>query len=51
MNEFQENKKNGNKTVLVMLHGYGGSLAQYYKNYPDLIERFKVYSIDLPGMA
>ncbi|CAD8187809.1 unnamed protein product [Paramecium pentaurelia] len=40
-----------NKEILILLHGYGGSNLHYSKAYGKLIEQFKVYSIDLPGMG
>ncbi|CAD8126657.1 unnamed protein product [Paramecium sonneborni] len=40
-----------NKEILILLHGYGGSNLHYSKIYGEIIKKFKVYSIDLPGMG
>jgi len=34
-----------------MIHGLGGGLPCFYKNYPHLCRDRKVYGIDLPGFA
>lgn len=34
-----------------MFHGYGGSHATYARTYKELIQNFRIFSIDLPGMA
>lgn len=34
-----------------MLHGYGGSNVHYCRIYEQLIRKFRIYSIDLPGMG
>ena len=39
------------KTPLVMLHGMGGGLPTYHKNFRHLHEDREVYAIDLPGFA
>jgi len=36
---------------LVMIHGVGGGLPYFYKNYPHLCRDRKVYGIDLPGFG
>jgi pimeloyl-ACP methyl ester carboxylesterase len=36
-------------TPLVMIHGFGCGIPQYYKNYGDLHSSRQVYGIDLPG--
>ena len=36
-------------TPLVMIHGFGCGIPQYYKNYDHLHSTRCVYSIDLPG--
>ena len=36
---------------LVMIHGFGCGVPQYYKNYDHLHANRKLYSIDLPGYA
>lgn len=36
-------------TPLVMIHGFGCGIPQYYKNYDHLHSTRQVYSIDLPG--
>lgn len=36
-------------TPLVMVHGFGCGIPQYYKNYDDLHTSRPVYAIDLPG--
>ncbi|CAD8191367.1 unnamed protein product [Paramecium octaurelia] len=40
-----------NKETIILLHGYGGSNLHYSRIYGELIEKFKVYSLDLPGMG
>lgn len=40
-----------NETTFVLLHGYGGSNLHFSKLYKRLIENFRVFSIDLPGMG
>ncbi|CAD8086389.1 unnamed protein product [Paramecium sonneborni] len=39
------------KEVILMLHGYGGSNVHYCRIYEQLIRKFRIYSIDLPGMG
>ena len=39
------------KTPLVMIHGFGCGIPQYYKNYDHLHSDRKLYAIDLPGFA
>lgn len=39
------------KIPLVMIHGFGCGIPQYYKNYDHLHSDRKLYSIDLPGFA
>ena len=36
-------------TPLVMIHGFGCGIPQYYKNYDQLHHSRRVYGIDLPG--
>lgn len=36
-------------TPLVMIHGFGCGIPQYYKNYDQLRSTRQVYSLDLPG--
>ena len=36
---------------LVMIHGFGCGIPQYYKNYDHLHSTRRLYSIDLPGFA
>ena len=36
---------------LVMVHGFGCGIPQFYKNYDHLHSSRRVYSIDLPGYA
>lgn len=36
---------------MILLHGYGGSNLHYSRMYKELIKKFKVFSIDLPGMG
>ena len=36
-------------TPLVMVHGFGCGIPQYYKNYDSLHANREVYGIDLPG--
>ena len=38
-------------TPLVMIHGFGCGIPQYYRNYDHLHSTRHVYSIDLPGYA
>lgn len=38
-------------TPLVMIHGFGCGIPQYYKNYDELHSKRQVFSIDLPGYA
>ena len=38
-------------TPLVMVHGFGCGIPQYYKNYDHLHSTRRLYSIDLPGFA
>ena len=40
-----------NKEVLVLLHGYSGSLILFYNLLKDLSKRFHVYCIDFLGMG
>ena len=40
-----------NTVPLVMIHGFGCGIPQYYKNYDHLHSTRTVYSIDLPGFA
>ena len=40
-----------NKEVLVLFHGYGGSLVLYYKMLKELSKRFQVYCIDFLGLS
>lgn len=37
--------------IVLMLHGYGGSNVHYCRIYEQLIRKFRIYSIDLPGMG
>ncbi|CAD8175783.1 unnamed protein product [Paramecium pentaurelia] len=39
------------KEIILMLHGYGGSNVHYCRIYEQLIRKFRIYSIDLPGMG
>ena len=36
---------------LVMIHGFGCGIPQFYKNFDHLHKNRKVYAIDLPGFA
>ena len=36
---------------LVMVHGFGNGIPQFYKNYDHLHSNRKLYAIDLPGFA
>ena len=40
-----------NKDVLVMLHGYAGSNAFWFKMFPSLLTHFHVYAFDLYGFG
>ncbi len=39
------------KPNLVFLHGLGASSILYYKLFNDLIDRYTIYAIDLPGLG
>jgi len=39
------------KPPLVMLHGYGGSLALYYRMLKELSQNYNVYAIDFLGLG
>ena len=39
------------KPVLVLMHGYGGSGALFYRILKSLSEHFCVITIDIPGMG
>jgi pimeloyl-ACP methyl ester carboxylesterase len=40
----------GGEEVIILLHGFLSSSKMWAKNYvPDLVKRFKVYSIDVRG--
>ena len=39
------------KTPLVMVHGFGSGLAQFYKNLDHLHSDRRLYALDLPGFA
>lgn len=39
------------KPVLVLLHGYGGGGAVFYRMVKDLASMFHVYLVDLLGMG
>lgn len=40
-----------NEETLVMFHGYGGSNVHFSRLYPHLVKKFRILSIDLPGMG
>jgi pimeloyl-ACP methyl ester carboxylesterase len=39
------------KQKLVLIHGYGGSGALLYRLFPELINDFHVFAIDIIGMG
>ena len=39
------------RVPLVMIHGFGCGIPQYYKNFDHLHSNRKLYAIDLPGFA
>lgn len=40
-----------NKEILVLIHGYCGSLALFYPILKDLSQRYQVYCVDLLGLG
>ena len=40
-----------NKEVLVCIHGFGTTLANYYQMLPNLAEHFHVFAFDMYGMG
>ena len=46
-----KNKSRIPKLPLVMIHGLGGGLPCFHKNYESLCQERKVYGIDIPGFA
>ncbi|CAH9077779.1 unnamed protein product [Cuscuta europaea] len=49
---FETSKKKGSPApTLVMLHGYGGSLAQFSRNFDTLAQHFTVIAIDQLGFG
>ena len=41
----------GNTQKLIMLHGYGGCSATFFKMFPKLKTHFHIFAIDLYGMG
>jgi len=39
------------KPKIVLIHGYGGSAAQFYAIYKGLMENFSIYAVDMIGMG
>ena len=52
LNEFSiENGDDRSSRILVFLHGWGGGVGLYYKNFLTLSKYCKIYAIDLLGMG
>src|SRR5579884_603453 len=41
----------GSGTPMLLVHGLGGSHANWLSVAPTLAERFRVYAVDLPGFG
>jgi pimeloyl-ACP methyl ester carboxylesterase len=39
------------KEDLVLLHGLGGSSVLYYKLFKPLMQKYRIYGLDLPGLG
>ena len=48
---FESQEKDQSNTPLLMIHGLGGGLPCFHKNYSSLSSNRNVYGIDIPGFA
>jgi pimeloyl-ACP methyl ester carboxylesterase len=49
--EEQQQAPSVDNLPLVMIHGFGCGIPQFYKNFDHLHSNRKLYAIDLPGFA
>lgn len=47
----ESNSHGGNLEPLVMIHGFGGGLGMFVKNFDPLCEKRTLYAFDLPGFG